>query len=49
LYKGKDQTKDQSYFLFATLKNQLDYVRFPIGNFLKSEIRESHSYIKIIC
>ena len=40
LYKAKDSTKDQSYFLFATLKDQLDYVRFPLGNFLKSEIRE---------
>jgi len=40
LYKAKDETKDQSYFLFATLKEQLDYVRFPLGDFLKSEIRE---------
>ena len=38
LYKAKDKTKDQSYFLFATLQDQLDYVRFPLGNFLKSEI-----------
>ena len=29
LFKAKDKTKDQSYFLFATLKDQLDYVRFP--------------------
>ena len=40
LFKAKDEKKDQSYFLFATLKNQLDFVRFPLGNFLKSEIRE---------
>ena len=40
LFKAKDQKKDQSYFLFATEKDQLDYVRFPLGNFLKSEIRE---------
>ena len=40
LYKAKDETKDQSYFLFATLKEQLDYVRFPLGNYFKSEIRE---------
>jgi len=40
LYKAKDPSKDQSYFLFATLKDQLDYVRFPLGDFLKSEIRE---------
>jgi len=40
LFKAKDETKDQSYFLFATLQDQLDYVRFPLGNYLKSEIRE---------
>ena len=40
LYKAKDKTKDQSYFLFATLQHQLDYVRFPLGNYLKSEIRQ---------
>ena len=33
-----DRKKDQSYFLFATLKDQLDYVRFHLGNYLKSEI-----------
>ena len=40
LYKAKDTTKDQSYFLFATQKEQLNYVRFPLGNYLKSEIRD---------
>ena len=40
LYKAKDESKDQSYFLFATLKDQLDFVRFPLGNYLKSEIRD---------
>ncbi len=40
LFKAKDKKKDQSYFLFATLQDQLDYVRFPIGNYLKSEIRK---------
>ena len=40
LFKAKDKKKDQSYFLFATLQDQLDYVRFPLGNYLKSEIRK---------
>ena len=40
LFKAKDEKKDQSYFLFATLQEQLDYLRFPLGNFLKSEIRD---------
>jgi len=40
LFKAKDNKKDQSYFLFATLQDQLDYVRFPLGDYLKSEIRQ---------
>jgi tRNA-specific 2-thiouridylase len=39
MFKAKDKKKDQSYFLFATLPDQLDYLRFPLGNYLKSEIR----------
>ena len=39
LHKAKDFTKDQSFFLFATLQEQLNYVRFPLGDFKKSEIR----------
>ena len=40
MYKAKDTKKDQSYFLFATTKEQLDFLRFPIGEYYKSEIRE---------
>ena len=40
LYKAKDHTKDQSFFLFATLQDQLDFVRFPLGNFNKTQIRK---------
>ncbi len=40
LHKAKDFTKDQSFFLFATLQEQLNYVRFPLGNYKKSEIRQ---------
>ncbi|MBS56240.1 MAG: tRNA 2-thiouridine(34) synthase MnmA [Rickettsiales bacterium] len=40
LFKAKDKDKDQSYFLFATLKEQLKYLRFPLGGFFKSEIRD---------
>ena len=40
LHKAKDLSKDQSFFLFATLQDQLNYVRFPLGNFKKSEIRK---------
>ena len=40
MFKAKDAKKDQSYFLFATTKEQLDFLRFPIGEYYKSEIRE---------
>ena len=40
LFKAKDKKKDQSYFLFAILQDQLDYIRFPLGNYLKTEIRQ---------
>ena len=40
LHKAKDFSKDQSFFLFSTLQEQLNYVRFPLGDFKKSEIRE---------
>ena len=48
LFKAKDETKDQSYFLFATLKDQLDFVRFPLGNYLKSEIRDIAKNLNLI-
>ncbi len=40
LYKAKDHSKDQSYFLFATTRDQLNYLRFPLGDYLKSDIRK---------
>ncbi len=40
LHKAKDFSKDQSFFLFSTLQEQLNYVRFPLGNYKKSEIRQ---------
>ncbi len=40
LYKAKDLSKDQSFFLFATLQEQLNYVRFPLGDYKKTEIRK---------
>ncbi len=40
LHKGIDQTKDQSYFLFATSKEQLTYLRFPIGEMTKDQTRK---------
>jgi tRNA-specific 2-thiouridylase len=40
LWKGRDPTRDQSYFLYGTTKDQLDYLRFPLGDLPKSETRK---------
>ncbi len=42
LRRGADWSKDQSYFLFATTPDQLDYLRFPLGGMSKAETR-SHA------
>ncbi|MFN7039310.1 MAG: tRNA 2-thiouridine(34) synthase MnmA [Alphaproteobacteria bacterium] len=39
LHRAVDQNKDQSYFLFATTKEQLEYIDFPLGVYKKDEIR----------
>lgn len=39
LHRGFDGGKDQSYFLFATTRKQLDFLRFPLGAMNKSETR----------
>ena len=40
LKRGIDKQKDQSYFLFATTPEQLDYLRFPLGSMTKDETRQ---------
>src|SRR5205823_11969800 len=40
LHKACDAARDQSYFLFATTRAELDYLRFPLGGFAKAETRE---------
>jgi tRNA-specific 2-thiouridylase len=40
LYRPVDSDRDQSYFLFATTQEQLDYVRFPLGELPKIRTRE---------
>lgn len=39
LHQGADPAKDQSYFLFATTQEQLDFLRFPLGGLSKSATR----------
>ena len=39
LYRAKDKTKDQSYFLFQIKENDLGFLKFPLGDYLKNETR----------
>jgi tRNA-specific 2-thiouridylase len=40
MYRAIDENRDQSYFLFNTTREQLDYLRFPLGGMLKNKTRE---------
>ena len=39
LHKGADPRRDQSYFLYGTTRAQLDFLRFPLGDLPKAEVR----------
>lgn len=40
LHRAADPARDQSYFLFATTQDQLDYLRFPLGGLPKGQVRD---------
>ena len=40
MYRAKDYNRDQSYFLFSTTQEQLNFLRFPLGQLEKSSTRE---------
>jgi tRNA-specific 2-thiouridylase len=40
LYRAKEEERDQSYFLFGTTREQLDGLRFPLGDLAKAQTRE---------
>lgn len=40
LHRAADASRDQTYFLFATTRAQLDYLRFPLGGLPKTQVRE---------
>ena len=39
MHKGADPRRDQSYFLYGTTREQLDFLRFPLGDLPKPEVR----------
>lgn len=40
LHRALDPARDQSYFLYGTTDDQLDYLRFPLGGLPKTQVRE---------
>jgi tRNA-specific 2-thiouridylase len=48
LTRPVDADRDQSYFLFATTQEQVDYVRFPLGNMTKDETRRHASDMGLV-
>ena len=40
LYRAREEERDQSYFLFATTREQLELLRFPLGDKTKAQTRE---------
>ncbi|HWP25591.1 MAG TPA: tRNA 2-thiouridine(34) synthase MnmA [Xanthobacteraceae bacterium] len=40
LYRAREEERDQSYFLFGTTREQLQYLRFPLGDLTKARTRE---------
>ena len=47
MYRAKDLTKDQSYFLFNTTQEQLNFLRFPLGTKNKEETRKIALELKL--
>ncbi len=47
MYRAKDTNRDQTYFLFSTTQEQLDYLRFPLGEIEKKYTREIASKLKL--
>ena len=43
LTRAADADRDQSYFLFATTRDQLDFLRFPLGGMAKPDVRRAAS------
>jgi tRNA-specific 2-thiouridylase len=39
LFRAREAERDQSYFLYATTPEELDFLRFPLGGLTKAEVR----------
>ena len=47
MYRAIDLARDQSYFLFRTTQEQLNFLRFPLGKMQKKETRKIASELKL--
>ena len=47
MYRAADLTRDQSYFLFSTTQEQLNFLRFPLGNIKKNDTRKIASKLNL--
>ena len=47
MYRAADLTRDQSYFLFTTTQEQLNFLRFPLGLMQKNETRKIASELNL--
>ena len=47
MYRANDIARDQSYFLFSTTQEQLNYLSFPLGRLKKDETRKIASTLKL--
>jgi len=47
MYRAADLTRDQSYFLFTTTQEQLNFLRFPLGVLNKEETRKIASELNL--
>ena len=47
MYRAVDLSRDQSYFLFSTTQDQLNFLRFPLGKIKKDETRKIASELKL--
>src|ERR671917_1303880 len=47
LHRAADPARDQSYFLYATTRDQLEFLRFPLGDLPKAAVREIARDLKL--
>lgn len=48
MHRALDPARDQSYFLFATTNDQLDYLRFPLGGMPKDDVRAIARHLDLV-